>query len=443
MPVSLLPQPADRRRRLRATACLLLAALPVLACGRSDEAPGAAVSIARALSGDTAGFARAETPREPEFPRDHGPHPRFRTEWWYFTGNLDGPEGERFGYQLTVFRNALAPPPDGAPESVGRASRWATRQAWLAHFALTDAAGQRFFADQRLARGGPVGLAGASAGDGGLRLWVDDWSLAPAGPDAAAGRPASGVRGAVGLLPMRLEASQADLADRADRADRANRVGAAIDLTLEPGKPVVLHGDRGLSIKGRDASTGAINASYYYSFTRLPTSGTVTLGDRTVPVSGCSWMDREWSTSALSEDQVGWDWFALQLDDGRDLMIYALRRTAEAGDTIDPASSGTLVAPDGTARHLLREDLSIEVLGHWKSPDTGATYPSGWRLLVPSAALDVEVRPVLEDQELDIGFRYWEGAVDVHGTANGAPVGGRGYVELTGYGPDAAGTGGA
>ena len=216
MPASLPRHPAARRRRSgdraggsrpgrrrppRLLACLLLAALPALACGRSDEPPGAAVSVAGALSGDTAGFARAEAPRDLEFPRDHFPHPRFRTEWWYFTGNLDGPGGERFGYQLTFFRNALAPPSDGAPESVGRASRWATRQAWLAHFALTDAAGRRFFADQRLARGGAIGLAGASADDRGLRLRVDDWSLEPAAPAASADRPAGGGRGAGGLLP--------------------------------------------------------------------------------------------------------------------------------------------------------------------------------------------------------------------------------------------------
>jgi len=409
----------------------LLGALFGLACDRSGEPPRAALSVAGALSGDTTGFDRADTPRTFEFPADHGPHPRFRTEWWYFTGNLDGPQGQRVGYQLTFFRNALGPPPaltDGQTQAgdethpptgsgTGAAatpgSRWTTRQAWLAHFAVTDTAEGRFFADQRLARGGAIGLAGASATADGLRVWVDDWSART----VASGRSATGPA-AESLLPLRLQASQD---------------GAAIDLTLRPGKPIVFHGDGGLSVKGRDPETRTLNASYYDSFTRLPTRGTVTLGKRTIQVSGNSWMDREWSTSALTRDQSGWDWFALQLDDGSDLMVYVLRRAATAGGGIDPASSGTLVARDGTPRHLVRDDVVLDVLDHWRSPRSGAVYPSGWHLRVPSAGLDLTIRPVLDDQELDVGFRYWEGAVDVRGTRDGAAVTGRGYVELTGY----------
>jgi len=417
------PVSAFGHRRLL-VAALAAAVSLAAACGPPRDRQEAALSIAGALSGDTTGYARADAPRPFHFPADHGPHPRFRTEWWYFTGNLDGADGRRFGYQLTFFRNALAPPDDEAAAfpTDDRASPWATRQAWFAHFAVTDAAGRRFFAAQRLARGGRLGLAGATFTGPGLRLWVDDWSARSVLP---VGTAPPAIRGG-GLLPLRLAAAQE---------------GAAIALTLEPGKPVVLQGDSGLSVKSRDPATGMVDASYYYSFTRLPTAGTVTLGEGSFAVSGSSWMDREWSTSALAQDQVGWDWFALQLDDGRDLMVYALRLSDAVGGGIDPASSATLVARDGTARHLARDAFAIDVLDRWRSPATGALYPFTWHLAVPGEGIDLVIRPVLADQELDVGLRYWEGAVDVRradasreGSA-GAPVIGRGYVELTGYGP--------
>jgi len=370
--------------------------LIAFACGREPrESSPPALRVAEVLGAEAeAGFARAFEPRPFEFPADHGPHPEFQSEWWYFTGNLDAEldegTGRRFGYQLTFFRRALAA---GEP---ARASRWATRQAWLAHFALTDAdaAGSgRFRAFERASRGA-LGLAGAELAP--LRVWLEIWEAASVGPDT---------------FPLRLAAEED---------------GVALELELRPAKPLVLHGESGLSRKGSQSG----NASFYYSATRLETSGTVRAGGASFAVRGFSWMDREWSTSALEPGQVGWDWFALQLDDGRELMLYRLRR--EDGSA-DPASSGTLVERDGRSRALAANEASVEALATWRSDASGATYPSRWRIVVPSAGLSLEVRPLVPEQELRLTFRYWEGAVEVEGLARGAKVDGRGYVELTGY----------
>jgi predicted secreted hydrolase len=201
----------------------------------------------------------------------------------------------------------------------------------------------------------------------------------------------------------------------------------AIDLTVSPGKPVVLQGDRGLSRNGPEPG----NASLYYSFTRMPARGTVRLGGETLEVSGEAWMDREWSTSALGEGVEGWDWFALQLDDGRELMVYLLRRR---DGTVDPFNAGTLVAADGSVRRLGVGDVRVEVLGYWTSPHSGVRYPARWRVSVPSEELWLEVESRVADQELRVGMRYWEGAVSVNGSRPSGQVAGQGYVELVGYG---------
>ena len=346
-------------------------------------------SVTTLLGGEESdGFARATAPRAFRFPDDHGPHPKFRHEWWYFTGNLRGPGSRRFGYQLTFFRFALSPDPPA------RGSRWATNQAYMAHFAVTDVQGNRFHHFERTGRGA-FGLAGATGSP--LRVWLDDWS--------AEGKRTS-------TLPIRL---------------RAVEDGASIDLVLDTARPIVLQGDRGLSRKG--AAPG--NASYYYSMTRLATRGSVRVDGVSFPVEGNSWLDREWGTSSLEKGQTGWDWFALQLSDGRDLMFYRLRR----GDgSTDPFSAGTLVLPDGSARPLSPADVRIEILGFWRSPESGARYPSRWRVLLPSEGMELEVVPRLADQEWRTAVRYWEGAVKARGTSGGEPVEGEGYVELTGYG---------
>lgn len=392
----------NRRRRRALAAVAIAVAIAVVAfvvwplangAASRGRVPEATIAVGDALgSGDLAGFARALGPRPFSFPDDHGPHPEFRTEWWYYTGNLETAAGRHVGFQLTFFRTALAPPDRGA--SVGGASAWRANQLYLAHFALTDTAGGRFYAASRLSREA-LGLSGARAQP--FRVWLEDWS---AESDVAGG------------FPVRLRAADGDV---------------AIDLVLESGKPVTLQGDRGWSAKGPEPG----NASYYYSFTRMPARGTVRVGGESLDVSGLAWMDREWSTSALHRDLAGWDWLALQLDDGRDVMVYQLRRRDGAPD---PHSAGTLVAADGSTRALAREDATLEVLDRWTSPASRVRYPSRWRLTIPTADLAVEITPRLAAQELIVGTRYWEGAVRVQGTAGGRPVSGRGYVELVGYG---------
>ncbi|HYO52192.1 lipocalin-like domain-containing protein [Archangium sp.] len=350
-----------------------------------------ALTVADALGGKDGGaegYTRAFEPRELHFPEDHGPHPGFRTEWWYWTGNLSTADGRDFGYQLTLFRSALA------SEEKERASAWGTRQVYMGHLALSDIGGGRFHATERFSRGA-LGLAGSRAEP--FRVWLEDWSAEATGD---------------GALPMRLT---------------ARGEGMSLSLVLEAGKPPVLQGDRGLSQKGPEPG----NASYYYSLTRMPTRGQVTVEGRAYEVTGQSWMDREWSTSALGEDLVGWDWFSLQLSDGSELMYYQLRRRDGTADTF---SAGTLVPALGEPVRLSREDVRLEVLATWKSPRSGTTYPARWRLAVPSRGLTLDIRPALADQELPVSVRYWEGSARLSGTHAGQPVRGRGYVELTGYG---------
>ncbi len=379
---------------LIATAYCLLATGLLAACG-GDTPVAASLAVSEAMAGDTAGYARATEARPFVWPADHGPHPAFKTEWWYATGNLRATDGtgRRFGYQFTIFRSALAPDTGVAP----RASGWAARQLYLAHVALSDLSGGEFYAAERFARGA-AGLAGAQADP--LRVWLGPNSLTRGEGQALGGAPPLTIR-AVGER------------------------GVAYALDLRPEKPPVLQGERGLSRKGPEPG----NASFYYSLTRLATTGTVTVGGETIPVEGLSWLDREWSTSALGKAQVGWDWFALHLEDGRDLMLYRLRRR---DGTADPLSRATLVAPDGSSRSLDATEFSAEPAGTWRSP-RGGSYPARWRIRIPSERLDLTVVPLLADQELNVTIRYWEGAVGVEGTGGGRPVSGHGYLEMTGY----------
>ena len=385
---------------MRARAAGFVLAIAGTACAPAPAAPPTErLVVADVLGGsETTGFARATAPRPFSFPEDHGPHPEFAAEWWYFTGNLTGAAGDSFGYQLTFFRTSLTPQRHGRSESA-----WATDQVWMAHFAVTDVDGERFFAFDRFQRGA-LGLAGASADP--WRVWVDGWSLQQQGDEP---------------FPLRLQA-RAGTDDYGDGG-----LSVAVDLSVRPIKELVLQGDRGLSQKG--SAVG--NASYYYSFTRLETIGSVTLGDRTVAVKGESWLDREYSTGALEPGQVGWDWFALQLDDGSELMYYQLRDDAGSAS---PQSAGVLVDRNGRVTRLAREDVLLTVENSWASPRDGTLYPAGWHLSVAEHDVELRIAPRLPDQELDLAFRYWEGAVSVVGLgADGRPVRGRGYVELTGY----------
>jgi predicted secreted hydrolase len=371
----------------RLSLVLLATALALAGCGRDSRPPEEGPRVAELLGGEAEDFARALPGGELSFPADHGAHPDYRSEWWYFTGNLEDGNGRHFGFQLTFFRFAVAA---AGPE---RDSAWASRQIWMAHFALSDPAVGRFEFRERLARGA-LGLAGARTTP--LAVWLDDWRLASVGED---------------FLPLRLAA----------RDD-----GLALALTLRAGKPRVLQGDNGLSAKGPEPG----NASWYYSYTRLPAEGRIVFDGEAFDVSGLAWLDREWSTSALGDGVEGWDWFALQLDDGTELMVYRLRR----GDgTAAPPSAGSFVAVDGRVTPLGVGDFELVPTRTWKSPATGVTYPVAWQLRIPELALELAVEPWQEDQEMDVSVRYWEGAIRVRGQRDGRPVGGNGYLELAGY----------
>ena len=353
------------------------------------------LSIQSVFRSDTEGYAVAAEHRRFSFPDDHGAHPQYRTEWWYYTGNLEGGGGRHFGFQLTYFRTALHPPTRGFE----RKSSWATTQVYMAHFALTDVEEGRFYAFERFSREG-INLAGATVRP--FRVWLDDWTV----EERAEG-------GATGLgMAMALKAEEE---------------GIGIDLRLRSEKPAILHGEKGLSKKG----TGIENASYYYSLTRLETSGQIDVHGKRFDVEGLAWMDREWSTSFLDDRARGWDWFALQLSDGTELMCYDIR--LENGER-SPFGGGTFVARDGASVSLRKEDIDVLVLADWVSPRNQIEYPAKWSIRISSLDIDVVVSPHLQDQEMHTLIRYWEGAVGVRGSVRGKRVDGSGYVEMTGYG---------
>ena len=378
-------------RRILATATL--AVLAACSDGVAPQRNATGSSTGLRLLGAEAddGFARATQPREFAFPADHGSHREFRTEWWYFTGNLATPEGRHFGFELTFFRYALAP---ATSQRLEGASAWRADQVWMAHFAITDTSAKRFFARERLTREA-LGLAGAETEP--LRVWVEDWAATGEGRDDE--------------LRVRLAA-------------RDDVIGLTLSLTSTV--PHVAQGDRGLDIKG----AGGGNASHYYSVPRLDASGQVAIAGETFAVAGVAWLDREWSTSSLDPGTSGWDWFALQLSDGSNLMFYRLR--TENGGT-SPYSGGSLVSPDGGRTRLGADDVALTTLDYWTSAATGVRYPVAWRLAVPAAAIALEVRPYLDDQELSLSVRYWEGAVHAEGMGPQGPLTGQGYLELAGY----------
>jgi predicted secreted hydrolase len=338
--------------------------------------------------GDPTAFTRAAGPRVISFPHDHGPHNDFQTEWWYYTGNLSAADGHQFGYQLTFFRRAIVSP----GEQSDRSSDWAVQQVYLAHFALTEIDAGRFHAFERLERGA-AGLAGA-VGDPQYGVWLHDWMAQQTGDSR-----------------YTLKAAEGDI---------------SVNLDMKELKAPVLQGDRGYSQKGPEPG----NASYYYSLTRLDTTGEVSIGQNRMAVSGLSWMDHEFSTSALSPDLVGWDWYALQLDNQTELMIYSLRKS---DGSLSPFSRGILVRADGTTRTLAPADFQIRSGKTWRSPHSGAVYPATWEISIPSEEVQIQVTPATADQELNLSFVYWEGAVVVNGSIHGSPVKGKGYTELTGY----------
>ena len=378
-----MPQNAPMQHRHRLVRTLAFALTFTLAAC-TEPPPPPTLSVAEQLGNQPAeGFARAEAPRAFVFPADHGPHSAYRNEWWYFTGNFDAADGRRLGFQATFFRIGLdADPP-------ARDSKWATSEAWMAHLALSDSATATHRGVERFARGA-AGLAGATVEP--LRVSLEDWTLSSADGGAT----------------WKLDATADDF---------------RLDLTLRADRPVVLQGDGGLSQK----STEPGNASYYYSVPRLATTGTVTVDGKAHAVTGLSWLDREWSTSALGADQAGWDWLALQLADGRDLMYYRLRRK---DGRVDAMSRGSLVDADGR-RVELGADLPLTPVRWWTARD-GRRFPVEWDLVLPDDTRALRVAAVFDDQYMTLAVRYWEGMVDVRDRATGESLG-RGYLEMTGY----------
>jgi predicted secreted hydrolase len=338
-------------------------------------------------------FRQALPGKSYAFPRDHFSHPEFKTEWWYYSGHLQstGPNSKSYGYQLTFFRTGLN------RQAKEQKSKWSIHDLYFAHLAVTDDSNKNFQYREKIHRGS-LGQAGAD--EKVLRVWIEDWVLGGNGPAAR---------------QHLLKAGDKDL---------------GIDFTLTPERPPIIHGLHGISQKGQ----GEGHASHYYSITRLATSGKLFLKGREVPVNGMTWMDHEFGSAQLQEDQVGWDWFSMQLENGIDAMVYMIRRKDGRSD---PHSSGTVLLPDGHSQHLSLSEFGVEVLETWKSQKSQATYPSMWRLRIPGQRLDLTIVPTVKDQELvtnqSTRVTYWEGSVKIEGTHEGRRIGGKGYVELTGY----------
>lgn len=344
-----------------------------------------------APSTDLTGYARAVESYEWQFPRDHGSHDDFQTEWWYFTGNLQTSEGRHFGYQFTIFRRAITP-----PITTVASSEWRTNQVYMAHFTLSDIEMERFYHEERYSRGG-AGLAFAlpnnTQPDEDFHVALEDWEVIATGDES-----------------FRINAQSVE--------------GFSVDFALEQVKPPALQGNSGLSPKSAEVG----NASYYYSLSRLATEGTITVDGEGFEVTGSSWMDHEFSTSALGGNAQGWDWFGLQFDDGRDLMVGKIR-LSDGGR--EPAFGGLMIEADGTTRYLRAEDFEITPTSEWRSPHTNAIYPAGWTITIDDGMdnLEFTVTPLQPDQELHSGaIAYWEGAVSLSGDVTGY-----GYAELTGY----------
>lgn len=338
---------------------------------------------------DSAEWLEASPTRSISFPRDHYVHDGFRTEWWYFVGNLQNSQGRRFGYQLTLFRRGVRPPGSAAAESSFVRDWFA-----FAHYAVSDLSGGDYWHDQTIVRGG-FGEA-AFPDDGQLVARIDE------------------------AVVERLKEEQWRIS--------AITEAFSYDFTLTVERGPVLQGKAGYSQK----AAGASQASMYYSIPRLRTEGTIRIGERVETVTGLSWLDREWASNQLAEDQAGWDWFSLQADDGSDLMLYQLRK--KNGET-DPFSKGLWWPADGEPEVVQWPDYQLEPLEWWQSDDGKTRYPVSWRVTIPEKQIEFEVRAALRDQELRLDpIRYWEGAVTFQGQRGDRAFGGRGYLEMTGYG---------
>ncbi|MDX2086187.1 MAG: lipocalin-like domain-containing protein [Candidatus Melainabacteria bacterium] len=344
------------------------------------------------------------------FPQDHAAHPAFKTEWWYYTGHLQATDGRWFGYELTFFRSGVNR--NEAQQKLIPLT-WRLTDVYPAHAALTDIAGRRFLFTEKLNRSSPY-VAGARTDR--YHVWNEDWSVT---------RLPDGRHRLEATIPASTAAS--------------SKRPAKLSLWLNPTKPPAIHGRNGVSQKADCVGC----ASHYYSITRLQSTGTLTLDGKTLPVRGTSWMDHEFGSNQLTAQQIGWDWYSIQLSDGRELMFYSLRRK---DGRIEPQSSGSWVDARGNVHHLPLAAFRVRPTGYWKSPRSGGRYPMGWQLsvtLAPAQTLVLTLKPTLTNQELVIGhgkgLTYWEGSCTVTGQWQQAqagdvhPVSGRAYVEMTGY----------
>jgi predicted secreted hydrolase len=323
-----------------------------------------------------------------EFPHDHFNHPDFQTEWWYYTGNLKSADGRRFGFELTFFRQAVSRDPE-------KVAAWDVQDLYLAHLALSDLDGGRFYHTERTNRSGP-GIASVNESLG--RIWNGNWQIQWRGSD------------------QELQAVDERLQLR---------------LTLHLEKLPVIHGENGISQKAEEPG----HASHYISLTRLATSGVIDVGDKKFDVNGTSWMDHEFFTHQLESSQTGWDWLSLQLEDHTEVMLFHIRRK---DGSIDPHSAGTYVDAGGKTTHLRATDFILQPAGEiWTSPVSGARYPTHWKVTIPKLSIELEVKTPLESQELTgkTAFvpNYWEGAIVLSGRRNRQPLRGVGYLEMTGY----------
>lgn len=359
---------------------LALALLMLTGCDNSESPER--INIAQSLSSgsDSGCYSIAQRPADIRLPADSGAHESFQTEWWYYTGNLKTKNNRLFGFQLTFFRQALSCKP------VKKGSKWRTRQLYFAHLGLTDVSNAKFYSMQRMNRES-IGIAGSQAIP--FKVWVDDWKVIQTGDT------------------MRLSASERPV---------------ALDLFFSHFSQPVFQGNQGLSRKGPNLS----NSSYYYSIPRIKTRGMITIGTQTFEIEGFTWFDHEWSTSALSKDVSGWDWFSVHLDDGRDLMVCRIRnKNGEANGF----GFGSLSFPDGSYEILKEADFTIHPLSKWESPVTKKKYPHKCLITLPEKGIELYATPLVSNQEHTHSLTYWEGAARFKGDK----IQGLGYIELTGY----------
>jgi predicted secreted hydrolase len=345
----------------------------------SNLAVGANQAISALKNSNSKGYSRADRIKEFKFPEDHGAHPDFQTEWWYATGNLQASSGAEFGYQLTIFRNNID------PKFLAGNSGLKTNQIYMGHLAISDIKNKEFYSYEIFQRS-----AGSLAGSTSKETWINNWKF--------------------NWEPLKLYAKQGDI---------------VLDLNLKAQKQIVLQGNKGLSQK----STQVGNASYYYSIPRLESTGNIQIKGKTYQVKGESWIDREWSTSSLGADETGWDWFSLQISDNWELMYYQIRNKSG----ISPISLGALIDPNSSKISIPHQDIELKVIENWTSPKTKISYPAKWRLVIKKHDIDLVISPLMNNQEHQFRYSYWEGAVKFTGTHAGKKINGKGYVELTGY----------